>query len=499
MKTVKVTLYPLGKEIQTRKGSSLLDILHEYGVEFPCGGKGTCGKCRVRVLKGEISTDSFHRRRLEDLNLGLDWRLACLSTCETDLILEVDQYNAIIQADESKFDFIPGHGLGIAVDLGTTTIVAQLVDLESAKVLAVETALNPQRRFGSDLISRLEAALSEGADAMAEMIRLKIGTMIEGMMDERSEMLEKVVIVGNTVMQHLFCGFDIRPLSFYPFESGNLGLKQFRSEHLQWKTSCDHISFYPSIGSFVGSDILSGIMATGMHHRDDYSVLIDLGTNGEIVVGNSTGMLCASTAAGPAFEGAKISMGMLASTGAISTIESGPEGWICNVIGNTDPKGICGSGLIDAVAELMKGGFLDEYGGLVSGEMEVTVAGKVVLTQKDIHEFQLAKAAIAAGLEILLKRLEIRPEEISSVYIAGAFGTYINVDNLLGTGMLGFNHENIHKLGNTALIGAKMFLFSDPVITESILRLVSHVNLESEPRFQDLYVDHMRFQIPGSA
>lgn len=498
MKTLTVSLYPLGKEIQTRKGSSLLDILHEYGVEFPCGGKGTCGKCRVRVLEGEISTDSFHRKRLEDLKLGPDWRLACLSKCETDLILEIDQYNTIIQADESEFSFIPGHGLGIAVDLGTTTIVAQLVDLATAQVLAVETSLNPQRRYGSDLISRLESALSEGTETMTEMIRARIGRMVEGMMEGRSERLEKVIIVGNTVMQHLFCGFDIKPLSFYPFESKNLGLKQFGSHQIQWKTSCDHISFYPSIGNFVGSDILSGIMATGMHHRDEYSVLIDLGTNGEIVVGNRTRMVCASTAAGPAFEGAKIHMGMLASTGAISSIESGPEGWICNVIGNTVPKGICGSGLIDAVAVLMNRGYLEEFGAFLSGEAEITLAGQVVLTQKDIHEFQLAKAAIAAGLEILLNRLGIDSEEIDSVYIAGAFGNYINIDNLLATGMLGFYHENIRKLGNTALIGAKMFLFSDPAVTESILRVVSHVNLESEPSFQDLFVDHMKFQVPGA-
>jgi len=498
LKTITVSLHPLGKDIQTREGSSLLDILHEYGVEFPCGGKGTCGKCRVRVLEGEISTDSFHRTKLKDLNLGPYWRLACLSACETDLVLEIDQYSTIIQADESEFDFTPGHGLGIAVDLGTTTIVAQLLDLESAQVLAVETALNPQRRYGSDLISRLESALLEGTEAMTGMIRVRIGRMIEGMMKGKPERLEKVVIVGNTVMQHLFCGFDIRPLSFYPFESRNLGMKQFGSDQIQWKVTCDRISFYPSIGNFVGSDILSGIMATGMHHRDEYSVLIDLGTNGEIVIGNRTRMVCASTAAGPAFEGAKISMGMLASTGAISSIESGPEGWICNVIGNIDPKGICGSGLIDAVAALIKGGFLEEYGTFLSGDTEITLAGKVVLTQKDIHEFQLAKAAIAAGLEILLNRLAINAEEIDSVYIAGAFGNYINIDNLLATGMLGFTHGNIRKLGNTALIGAKMFLFSDPTVTESILRVVSHVNLESEPRFQDLFVDHMKFQIPGT-
>ncbi|MCK5135852.1 MAG: DUF4445 domain-containing protein [Bacteroidales bacterium] len=490
---VTVNLVPLGKEILARRNSPLIDILHELGVEFPCGGKGTCGKCKVRLLDGEIKTDAFHRKRLDELNLAPDWRLACLSTCQSDLVLEVGQYETIIQADESDFEFNSGDGLGVAVDLGTTTLVAQLLDLQTAKVLAVETALNPQSQYGSDLISRLESALSDGADALKMMIREKIGEMIGRMVDGRTEKLERIVIVGNTVMQHFFCGSDIKPLSFYPFESPDLGLKRFTSDDLGWKDICRDISFYPSIGNFVGSDILAGIMATGMHEREEFSVLIDLGTNGEIVIGNQTQLLCASTAAGPAFEGARISMGMLAITGAISSVESGPDGWVCKIIGNTDPKGICGSGLIDAVAELLHGGYLGEHGEILDGDQEVRLAGAVVLTQTDIQEFLLAKAAIAAGLEILMNRLSIQPEDISSVYIAGAFGNYINLNNLHQTGMLGFYSDSMHKLGNTALIGAKMFLFSDPSATSSILQMTSHISLESEPLFQDVYINHMRF------
>jgi len=495
LETVTVRLEPFGKEIHTRRGTLLIDLIHEFGVEFPCGGKGTCGKCKVRLLNGTIVPTEFHAQRLDDLKLPQAYRLACLSVCESDIVLEVSQFENIIQADETTFEFEPGQGLGVAVDLGTTTLVTQLLDLHSAKVLAVETALNPQGKYGSDLISRLESGLANGITDLREMIRETIGKMVGVMMEERNEALERVVLVGNTVMQHFFCGSDIKPLSFYPFESSDLGLKRFTSDQLGWPVPCNEIIFYPSIGSFVGSDILAGILSTGMHQRQEISVLIDLGTNGEIVVGNRDLLLCASTAAGPAFEGARISMGMLATTGAISSIDKGTGGWDCRVIGNVEPAGICGSGLIDAVWVLLEGGFLGEYGEILSGVKEIPLAGTVVLTQKDIQEFQLAKAAIAAGLEILLNRLSLGYEDISSVYIAGAFGNYINLENVRSTGMLRFGADKMHKLGNTALMGAKMLLFSDPAITESILSVVSHVNLESEPHFQDLYVNHMRFDL----
>ncbi len=486
METVKVRLEPLGKEIHARKATPLIDILHEFGVEFPCGGKGTCGKCAVRLLEGTLEPDEFHKNKLLSLNLPGDWRLACQSRCESDMVLEVGQFESIIQADETIFEFEPGEGLGVAVDLGTTTLVAQLLDLSTAKVLAMESALNPQGKFGSDLISRLEYGLSKGTGNLRGMIRETIGRMVGAMMKERDEALIRIVLVGNTVMQHFFCGSEIKSLSFYPFESPDLGLKRFTSAQLDWPAACDDISFYPSIGSFVGSDILAGIHSTGMHLRDEISVLIDLGTNGEIVVGNREQLLCASTAAGPAFEGARISMGMLATTGAISSMNAGPEGWECRVIGNVEPAGICGSGLIDAVSVLLEGGLIGEYGEILSGDREIQLAGPVVLTQKDIQEFQLAKAAIAVGLEILIKRLGLKPEEISSIYIAGAFGNYINLENVRSTGMLNFDTDKMHKRGNTALIGAKMLLFSDPSVTESI----SQYGLTCEPR--------IRASFPGS-
>lgn len=420
-----------------------------------------------------------------------------MSKAENDLVLEVGQYETMIQADESSFDFVPLTGYGIAVDLGTTSLIAQLVDLSTAKVLAVETGLNPQRRWGSDLISRLESALAGQGPELTQRIRAEIGRMLLELMGEIRTPIEKIVIVGNTVMHHLFCDLDVRPLAFYPFESPELEMKHFSAQELGWELDCRDILFYPAIGSFVGSDILAGIHATGMWRKEEFSVLVDLGTNGEIVVGNQETLLCASTAAGPAFEGAKISSGMLATTGAISSVDLRGQEFRCKVIGNVRARGICGSGLIDAVAVMLDGARLGQFGEILSGATAVPLSEDVELTARDIQEFQLAKAAIAAGLTILLKKLGLGPQDIAHVHIAGAFGSYINLENVLRTGMMDFPLDRFHKLGNSALMGAKMFLFSQEDVIRRILSISSHVNLESEKDFQDVFVNKLSF-IPAS-
>jgi len=491
LQSVRIRLHPLDKQITASKGSSLIDVLHEFGVEFPCGGKGTCGKCKVKLLQGEILPGPEHKRKLHELGLGPDWRLACMSLAEGDLELEIGQYEAMIQADDTLFEFEPRQGMGVAVDLGTTTLVAQLVDLSTAKVLAVETALNPQRRWGSDLISRLESALAGNAPMLTQLIRKELESMILKLVGQRKVSIERIVIVGNTVMQHFFAAYDIEPLSFYPFESPLLGIRTFRASELDWNLNCDRISFFPSIGSFVGSDILAGIHATGMRNRSEYSILVDLGTNGEIVAGNRDKLFCASTAAGPAFEGAKISMGMLATTGAISSVKDDGEGISCSVIGNVPATGICGSGLMDAVAVLLEKGLLGTFGEILSGDASVALTDSVHLTAADIQEFLLAKAAIDAGILILLRKLEIELSDISRIYIAGAFGNYINLESLSRLGMMNVPRDRFRKLGNSALIGAKMFLFSDADVCESILSMTSHVNLESEPDFQDIFIERI--------
>lgn len=487
-----IRLYPLGKELKVNHQTPLIDLLHEFGVEFPCGGKGTCGKCRVRLLQGDIPVSETHRDKLDHFNLPPDMRLACMSSCTGPITLEIGQFDHLILADESNFEFTPEDGFGIAIDLGTTTIVSQLVDLKSGSILAVETLLNPQVRYGADLISRIQAGLDGQEAAMTTLIRSSVGGMVRSMLAGRGIIPCKIVIVGNTVMQRIFSGESLSPLSCYPFRVDDLGYRTYTPRDLGWDFPAGGlVQFFPSIGSFVGSDILAGIAATGLCKKEKYSALIDLGTNGEIAIGNRDQILCASTAAGPAFEGSSLSMGMRAVTGAIASFALEEGKIVSTVIGKSEPKGICGSALIDAVAILRHLELIGPFGEISSGEEHIQIDPKIRLTQKDIYEFLLAKAAIAAGIEILSKNLSIHSADIDEIYIAGGFGNYINIKHLLSTGMIEAQPGQIHKLGNTSLIGAKMFLFESSEMVAGILAKTSHVNLEGFPEFQDIYVGKM--------
>ena len=489
---ININLQPLGKSVAANSGTPLIDVLHEYGVEFPCGGKGTCGSCKVKLLEGELKIDSVQQQKLDKLKLGKEWRLACYCNAESDITLEISQFDNIILADNSTFDFRPQQGFGIAVDLGTTTVVVQLVNLENGHVLDSVSEINPQARYGSDLISRIQSCLDGNFEELQNLVRSKIGEMIQYIIQKHPVKVSKVTIVGNTVMHHIFSGLAVNSLSFYPFHSPNLGNQIFSPNQLKWNLPATaKVEFYPSIGSFVGSDILAGIAATKMAENEKYSVLIDLGTNGEIVLGNRDKIICASTAAGPAFEGAKISQGMRATTGAISSVSFEKGELKTHVIGNVQAKGICGSGLIDIMAVLLNREQIGMFGEINSGEDRVKITKQVSITQQDIREFQLAKAAIAAGIQILLNQLRISYSEIEQVFIAGGFGNFLNIENVIRTGLIECDAEKIVKLGNTALIGAKMFLFEDEKFIRNILGKTTHVNLEADPNFQDIYIDKM--------
>lgn len=489
--TVNIHLQPIGKLLKVNKETPLVDVLHEFGIEFPCGGKGTCGRCKIKLLGGTLKIDPAQQQKLEKLGLKNDWRLACFCNADTDITIEVSQFENIILADNTPFGFQPKTGFGIAFDLGTTTLVAQLVNLENGHILGSVSDVNPQVRFGADLISRILSCLDGNQPELQQIIRQKAREMIDLLLQEHPVEISKINFIGNTAMHHIFSGISVAPLAQYPFHSPEKGSQHFSPDQLNWNLDETDIHFYPSIGSFVGSDILAGIAATQMAFRDEFTVLVDLGTNGEIVVGNCEKIVCASTAAGPAFEGAKISQGMRAVTGAISsvTFENGKIN--THVIGNVPARGICGSGLIDVMAALLETGQIGIFGEFENGEEKIEIAPGVAVTQQDIREFQLAKAAVAAGIQILLNKLEISFENISQVFIAGGFGNFLNIGNVIRTGLIECDAEKIVKLGNTALIGAKMLLFEDDSFVDEILSKTTHINLEADPAFQDIYIEKM--------
>lgn len=499
-KTIRLHLLPLGRELVVDAPADLRDLLFPHGVEFPCGGRGLCKGCRIKVLDGTLPITDDDRRKLSPGELSAGWRLACRAVAESDLKLELAQWEAPILSDDSPFAFTPHEGLGVAVDIGTTTVVAQLLDLQNAQVLAVGSALNDQAVHGADIVSRIEFAVSgNGRVILRDLIRSQIGALSERLLRDAgvdADQLSRVVLVGNTVMHHLFSGIDAAPLSVYPFEPKESGLRLFKPRELGWSLSeSATVSFLPCLGGFVGSDILAGILATRLHETTHLNALVDLGTNGEIVVGNRDRLLCTSTAAGPAFEGARISMGMRAATGAISEVKVKNGGLVCHTLGNATPRGLCGSGLVDATAAGLQLGWITNRGRLTRGE-HLPLAGQVTLNQRDIRELQLAKGAIAAGLKVLLNRWGASTDDLVNVFLAGAFGNYVDQESARRIGLLNVPEEKIQAAGNTALLGAKMALFSATAgdwAYAPLLAKTESVSLKEDPGFQEAYVDEMLF------
>jgi uncharacterized 2Fe-2S/4Fe-4S cluster protein (DUF4445 family) len=305
--------------------------------------------------------------------------------------------------------------------------------------------------------------------------------------------LNKIIIVGNTVMHHLFCGVNVAPLAGHPFEPQQPGRFRFSARELGWNLpEKTVVEFLPCIGGFVGSDILAGIVATGLHESRELTALMDLGTNGEVVVGNHRRMLCTSTAAGPAFEGARISMGMRAATGAISEVRVQNGSVACRVIGGGAPRGLCGSGLVDAVAAGLELKWIQSNGRMtLDGSMPL--AGAVTLSAADVRELQLAKGAIATGLRMLAARFGASLDDIHQLHLAGAFGNYVNRTSAQRIGLLRVPINRVVPAGNTALLGAKRALFEDPAGWDAVARRVEHVALNEGKDFHDTYAEEMRF------
>jgi len=483
--TIRVELAPVGVTAEVERGAALSGILAEQGVEFPCGGAESCGGCRVRVLSGTLPPTADDCRTLSDAEIGAGWRLGCRARACEDVVLEVEQWSATILSDSTPIAWPRGEGVGIAVDLGTTTLVVQSVDLSTGRVLGLRTGLNPQCARGADVMSRIRFALTDGS--LTPLIRDRLGTMVQETAGGRAGEVRDVVLVGNTVMHHLFCGLPVEALAHVPFESPHPEEREFAPAALGWPlpSSC-RIRFLPCIGGFVGSDTLAGIAATGIAEGDELTALVDLGTNGEIALGNRERILCASTAAGPAFEACSIRMGMRAATGAISRVTVCDRAFRCEVIGDVAPRGICGSGVVDAMAAGLDLGLILPNGRIADNLPEIAVAAPVTLCRADIRELQLAKAAVASGVRILLKRIGAAVGDVRRLYLAGAFGNYVRIDSAARIGLLEAPAAIVAPAGNTALRGAKIALVRSLLPNGT---RIEHVPLAADPAFQDTFVD----------
>lgn len=495
---------------EAKSGDVLLTALQQVGMSpaAPCGGRGVCAKCRVRVSGGvspatEKERDTFG---LELLQAG--WRLACQCRVTDDCTVRLASSGGTDVCTEFSFPIPVQNPLftsyGAAVDIGTTTVALLLFDASGP--VSSSACVNPQTAFGADVISRIAAQISGKGELLKECIR----ECIEKLLREaalkagiRPEDVDTAVITGNTAMLTLLTGTDAEPLSHMPFhakdlfgrflEDGALGLP-FRRIYLP-----------PCVGPYVGADITCAAYACALHTCSKPTVMVDIGTNGEMMLNDGKRLLCCSTAAGPALEGAGISCGMLAGEGAVSGAELSDGKVILKVIGSSAPKGICGSGVIDLTAALLQTEQLDAYGRLTPSEdgfpaasegRGLLIADKVVFTQEDVRMVQLAKSAICAGLKTLISESGTNADEIETLFVAGGFGKHLNFNS---AGVIGLLPPELAaravSIGNAALAGAAMALCSASVC-EQLEKLASEAkvfSLEQSSVFMDAYTDGMLF------
>ena len=404
-----------------------------------------------------------------------------------------------------------GSGLGAAFDVGTTTVVGMLWDLEAGEQLAVSARTNPQNEFGMDVISRITYCGREGEN-LGEL-RNKITECINEIIVDlcakagrSSDEIVKTAVCGNTTMSHLFAGYPPMTLALAPFHPAYTGtLKMTAKDALLDIPEDATVTVVPNIAGHVGGDITSGIVASRVLDMEGLTLFIDIGTNGEIVLTDGNECYACSTAAGPAFEGSAISCGMRAADGAIEAVRIEGGKVTFSTIGSTEEQtvpaqGICGSGLIDAIAQMLDAGIISRSGRMAGGDfilLERDNEDDIVITQKDIREVQLAKGAIKAGIEIMLKRVGKTVSDIDRVVVAGAFGNYIDKESAVRIGVLPqIDPEKIISAGNTAGAGVSMALASEKEmeLTEKIPEIVKHVELAEDPDFQTIYLKAMGFE-----
>ena len=523
------------KVLSGETGESLLTILRRNNIPIiaPCGGGGTCGKCKIQVTEGEMASSREDMKRFTKQELEAGYRLACYSypegSCAIKVISRREEKFEVLTTIErlegvkrrksikgskgaGKREGIAEEKYSIAVDIGTTTIAMQWVELASGKVEEVYTTINSGRSFGADVISRIEASNKGEGEVLKKMLLLDLQKGIEhfGLYKRKLEeiVIEKMHIAGNATLIHLLMGYSCKTLGVYPFTPVNIDtihttyMELFKGTELCMAEDFP-IMIFPGITTYVGGDIVAGLYGLGMEEQDKVSVLIDLGTNGEIAIGNKHKIMVASTAAGPAFEGGNISCGVGSIPGGIYGVTLEGKAPLIQTIGNKAPIGICGTGVVDVGYELLKEGLIDETGRLELEDRELsegfllayTEQGKeIIVTQKDIREIQLAKSAIRAGLETLIHHYRVTYDEIENIYIAGGFGYKLDIHKAVGIGLLPKEaKEKIKAVGNSALHGVNLSLF-DLQVEKSLweIRDVStEVHLGSDKEFNKFYMEYM--------
>lgn len=530
--------------LRAEKGTRLLEVLQKSNIPIvsPCAGSGSCGKCKVKVKKGQQEISSRELDFLSEEEVKKGYRLACYLVLDTDLEIELpgeEELEVLTEAIDINIEFNPHlslHGLpedirkdpagkayGLAVDLGTTTVALYLINLFTGEEVAVDSFANPQKKYGADVIRRIDYA-HRGKEELVEIQEILIRELnlsIEKLAAQNrisTDSIYSMTIVGNTVMNHLLAGVDPHSLAIPPFRPVFTDSRELSPADLNIKINPQGvIKLLPTVSAYLGSDIIADLLLLDFD-REEWNLLLDIGTNGEIVLGRGEKLLACTAAAGPAFGGASISYGVAGIPGAISSfsINEGRE-FKYETIKEQKAVGICGSGLIDIVAALLEHGFISKTG-LIREDLDqdlfrirdyqdikaiellakedTAIGSPIFLTQKDIREVQLAKAAIAAGVNILIKEAGIRDTDIANVYLAGGFGSYINPASACKIGLLpGMMEKRIRKIGNAAGHGARLYLLDKRMRekAELLAEKIGYLELATRGDFQAEFIRAMDF------
>jgi uncharacterized 2Fe-2S/4Fe-4S cluster protein (DUF4445 family) len=605
---IRLRFEPDGNEVRVPSGTPIFDAASWNGIaiDSTCGGYGTCKKCKVKILSGDVPVGPIDPRAFTASELADGWRLACRAGAREDLVVQVpplqtrpkaalagvgrhvilrpadvkrhltideptleDQRSDLqrvldglddlepfvsietlrelgttmrralfdvtaVVCDRELIALEPGdttaRRYAIAFDLGTTTVVATLLDLDNGQPAAVRSMLNRQQPYGADVITRISATMMDSGalQALRDRAHETLAELTAEVLAEAevaaAEVYE-ITVCGNVTMMQLALGIDPEPLSMAPFVVAAHELPPVRAHDFGVEVHPRAPAFvFPSLGAYVGGDIVAGMLASGLTRDRRLRLYIDVGTNSEMALGSVDRVLATAAPAGPAFEAAQIRCGMRAADGAIEGVKIGADDLTLEVIGDCDPVGMCGSGLVDAVAELVQCGLLDRSGRFIAdedaheqfpalasrltkiGEERVFVlqwrgldpAESVFLSQRDVRELQFAKASIATGWDILLRELGVDASEISQVLLAGSFGAYLTPLSAVRIGLVPrMALPRIVSAGNVAGEGAKIAALSlrERAEAESILREVQYVELSGRADFNDLFIDQLAF--PG--
>lgn len=613
MPKIKFIFQSEEREAEVPAGYTVLQAAAAAGapVEGNCGGNGTCGRCRVKLLSPGGDPVPGEAGPVVGGKLPAGWALACQIQAEDGMVVEVpDPGDLMLRSKTGAGRFVPGTAVdspvikqfveleppslqdqtadlerllrrlgrenaaatpsglsdlpgvlrrakykvtatmidnslaeveegdttgikyGLAIDIGTTTLAVYLVDLNSGEQLSATSSTNPQKIYGADVISRIQHAQTpEGLKQLQKMVlnamNRSIDRLIAGQGASDRDIFEAVV-VGNTTMAHLFLGVNPSFLANAPFIPAFRGTMAVRAGDLGLRMHpLGRVIMLPNIAGYVGSDTVGVMLASHIHRQEGICLAVDIGTNGEVVLAGRGRILTCSTAAGPAFEGSHIRHGMRAAEGAIEAVKINDDVSL-KIIGDSAPRGICGSGLIDVAAEMLKSGIIEPSGRFASPEDgagrnplvwerlrkngdswefvlapgSISATGEdVVIAQKDVRELQLAKGALLAGIQLLLKEMGTGPEDISTIILAGTFGNYINKESALAIGLLPpVPPERIISVGNAAGDGAIMALISrqERALAESLSLMAEHVELSARTDFQEDFVEALSFpEQPG--